>query len=482
MENLENNDVLEVLKAIRKSSTFYVEDFLGEHAEDYQLEIMDSVMVNKVTTVRSCHGVGKSWIAARTALRFLSSFVDSIVITTAPTSRQVEQVLWRDITSVINSKKNPLGGHLVTGRLDFSPNWYAIGLSTDDPDKFQGFHPKSGYILVVVDEAAGMHEPIYEAIDAVLTSEHARLLLIGNPTTLSGTFYKSHHSDPNSHKIHISPFITPNFVNNGIRNLQDLLTINMNVVENVAPYLITPQWALDKVHKWGIDSPMFQARVLGQFPSAEENTLIPLNLLEEAATPERRKIIKKGKLHVGVDVARFGNDKTVIAPRYGNWIDKLETSSKEATTNTVGRIKRYPHALGYNIDDIGVGGGVTDQLIEDMFENVNGVNVASKPEDPQFVNLRAELYWFFAELVKKGEVALPDDPELLAELASIRYEITRQGIKIESKEEIRKRLLKSPDKADAVVLSFYSRDVVEGTYKARVGKSYDELYNGNRDF
>ena len=468
--------VRDIYEASAKSAKFYLKTILGETAWSKQQEIMDAVDKHKVVTVRSCHDAGKSYTAARTALRYLSIHPDSIVITTAPTNRQVEEILWREIRGAHSKAKQPLGGTLLKMRLDVDENWYAIGFSTDDPNMFQGFHPPSGHILVIADEPPGILEPIFEAIDAVLTSEHARLLMIGNPTSLSGRFYDSHHKDKEAHKIHISCFDTPNFTNNGIRNLDDLQRIDMAGVEIVAPYLITPAWVKDKITRWGIDSPMFQARCLGQFPSTEDNSLIPLNLIEQAATDERRAKIEIGELNVGVDVARFGNDKTIICPRFGNNVQPMIKRFKEATTQTVGRVKQLHGAESYNIDDIGVGGGVTDQLIEDRVENVNGVNVGAKANDPQFVNLRAELYWKVAELFKAGDIAIPDDPELISQLASIHYEFTRHGIKIEDKEQVRKRIGRSPDEADALILSF--ADYAGGNdLKPSMGKTYQELYD-----
>jgi phage terminase large subunit len=475
--------VREIHEAIQNSPQFFVDWMVGGDLKGKQSDILWSIKNNRITTVRSCHGSGKSFTASRAALWFLEAFEDSIVITTAPTFRQVENVLWREIRGAHSNAKRPLGGNMLTTRLEFSENWYAIGISSKDSDRIQGFHAKSGYVLVIIDEAAGVDEGVFEAADSIASSLGARILFIGNPTSLSGRFYDSHHRDPTAHRIQISCFDTPNFVNNGIRSVKDLMRIDMNKVEITAPYLITPQWVKEMIIRNGADSPIVQARCFGQFPSSEENTLIPLNYIEAAATEERREQIKRGDKVVGADIARFGNDKTVITIRYGDWVDEQIKTSRERTTQATGRLKAIPGATRYIIDDIGVGGGVTDELIEDKIDNVIGANFAARPLDKQFVNLRAEAYWLVAEKFKAGTIAIPNDQELISQLASIRYNFTRNGIKIEEKEEIRKRIHRSPDEADSLVLSYCDYRYPAGDKtKPAVGKKISELYNEAKEF
>lgn len=487
-----------LVQHISTKPIFFTSEILGDNLWGKQQDIINSVRDNKVTSVRSCHDIGKSFTAARTALWFLQAHPNSIVITTAPTFRQVEHIIWREMRGAYKASRIPLGGKSLTTRLEFSEEWYAIGISTDEPDRFQGFHAKSGHILVIVDEAAGVDEEVFKAIESVLSSQGARLLMIGNPTSLTGTFYDSHHKDPNAHRIHISCFDTPNFTNNGIRNLDDLMKIDMSKIEIVAPWLITPEWVKDKVTRWGVDSPMFQARCLGNFPSAEVNSLIPLNLIEAAATPERRERIKPGRAFLGVDVARYGDDTTVLTPRRGLVIDEQVVFGKQSTTFTVGKIKQQPTCDAIMIDCDGVGGPVADMLIDDGYDNIVEIYSASKAEPEgstdddeapsesgslTFVNLRSQLWWHAAEIFKRGEIAIPDDPELISQLSSPRYTVTRRGIAVESKDELRKpkRLGVSPDKADSLIYSL--ADFLFTTDKAgpSVGKTYEEMYNDKHE-
>lgn len=474
--------------AIQADPTYYLKKFTNEIGWARQTDIIRSTFFNPVTSVRSCHGAGKSWIAARCALAFLMAYKNSYVITTAPTFRQVEHILWREMRSAYRVSKIPLGGRMLeTPRLNLGDQWFAMGISTKDPDAFQGLHPPSGHILVVADEAAGIHEDIYIAIDAVLSSEGARLLMIGNPTSVTGRFYRSHHTEPTTKKYHISCFDTPNFTNNGIKNLDMLMNMDMEKVEIVSPNLITPMWVLDKVTKWGVDTPMFQARCLGQFPSAEADTLIPLNVIEEAATDERREELENAKgadqyiLYYGVDVARYGDDKTVITPRTGPLVAEQIVNTKQSETETAGRVRLLPPGKGVFVDADGVGGGVADILRDDKVDGVTDIHGSASPvpddSGMEFINLRSQLWWHAREKFLAGQLAIPNDEELMSQLATLKYKITRRGIQVEPKDEIKKRTKVSPDKADSLVYSLAEFLLYDESITPSIGKSLDELYN-----
>lgn len=484
--------VLAVQKAIQLKPTYFIEEFTDDIPWYKQQAIIESTFKNTITTVRSCHGAGKSWIGSRAALAFLLAFTDSMVITTAPTSRQVESILWREIRGAYRKTKHPIGGRMFESpRLDLGDNWYATGFTARDPDAFQGFHPKSGHILVIVDEAAGINEEIWVAIDAIMSSRGAHLLMIGNPTTVAGRFHESHHQDATAHRIHISCFDTPNFIENGIRNMEHLRKVDLDKIDIVAPHLITPHWAKDKITRWGVDSPMFQSRVLGNFPSQEFNTIIPLDRIEAATYPERRKEVQEGDSYVGIDVARFGDDKTVITPRRGDIVKPQQEHGKESTAATAGRIKMVvPPPEGVFTDVDGVGGGVNDILRDDKFDNVVDIHNNAKPlpDDTgvQFANLASQLWYHLMMRFVENNIYIESDDdneklqELISELASRRYSITRRGWTVEPKEEFKKRLGRSPDKSDSLVYAFASDIMTASNVSPTVGKTFNERYNKSR--
>lgn len=451
-------------RAAKLSPVYHVKSIVGDEPWAKQEEALWALKTHRVVTVASCHGVGKTFLGGEAAHWFLNTFENSMVITTAPTWRQVEQMMWRQIRRI--HKKSLYGdtGRLLKTMLEYGDEWFAMGVSSDDTDKLQGFHPNSGHILVIADEAAGISEETWLAIEAIMTSFGARLLMIGNPTTVSGSFHYSHHSDPATYKIRISCFDTPNFTNNGIETIQDLIDMKEEDIEIVAPYLITPMWAKDKITRWGVESPMFQARVLGQFPSQETNSLISLLDIEAATTDERLEFLRtRGDLalnqSLGVDVARYGDDKTVITSRRGGIVESQDVRGKTATTETTGRVASYPAPAFIGVDADGVGGGVVDELLELKIQNVEGLMNGSSPRADdtgiKFANLRSQMWYNLAEQFRKGEIYIPPHmTELMAELSSIRYTYTRQGLSVEQKADMKKRLHKSPDRADSLMFAF----------------------------
>lgn len=423
----------------------FTSESLGASPWAKQIEILEAIRDNVRVAVRSCNGSGKTYIAAHVVLWWLMCHTDAIVITTAPTAHQVRNILWREIRRAHHANAGVVGGKLLRTSLELGDKHYAQGLSTDTPERFQGFH--EGHILFVVDEASGVREGIFEAIEGSMTSAGAKVLLLGNPTSLKGTFYEAFHKRRGLWKtIHISAFDTPNIVKNDV----------------ILPSLVTPQWVADAEQNWGKDSYLYQVRVMGEFPSESEDTLIPLKLVEMAANreaPDDSDDSDHDVVEVGVDVARFGSDRTAICVRRGDRIVSLDSFRRQDTMSTAGRVARIareysPQAI--RVDEIGIGAGVVDRLNELSIPNVQGVNVARKAsKSEQFVNLRAELYDGLRERFVGSRIRIPDDSDLISQLASVKYAFTSSGqMRIEGKDELRSRGERSPDLADAVMLAF----------------------------
>lgn len=448
---------MDELEIMQDSPVEFIESAFQEELWGRQREICNAVKSGKYTAVRSCHGVGKSFISARIALWFLYSFPDSKVITTAPTFRQVTDILWREMRVAKGKSRVYLKGDIHTTKLEVGNDWFAMGMSTDQPDRFQGFHAVN--MLLVMDEAAGINEEIFTASEGLLSSKNAHCLYIGNPTNLAGTFYNSFKL-PNVKKVHISAFDSPNFIANGI-TIEDIRndTWQDKVKDLPRPYLVTPEWVADKYRRWGESNPMWSARVMGDFPLQGEDTLIPLSLIEAAV--DRDMEVKEDDVEqIGVDVARFGVDKTQLYFRKGS---KVLDGASYGMINTMEVAARTRDMAAFHprasicIDEIGVGGGVVDRLQQMMkSRDVVGVNIGLPANDPEmFANLRAEIYWGLRDRFIGGSISIPNDDELVAQLANIRYKYTPKGqIAIEPKEEMKKRGLDSPDKADALTLAF----------------------------
>jgi phage terminase large subunit len=492
----------------------FVADIFACQPWAIQSEIIDAVFKYKVVAVKSCNAAGKSWLAAHVALAFLELHPGSIVVTTAPTWRQVKDVLWREMgaayeLAIVKLSKAEISQ---TG-LEFAKDWFAVGLSTKDSEKFFGYHADD--ILVIVDEASGVEEAIYIGVDAITPNINAHVLMIGNPTNPDGRFYKA-FNNPLVKQFTISVFDTPNFTANNIKTVDELVTLfeppegvdpieHMNEVESriVQPSHYKGLISLGAVYRryleWGTDSPFWEALIMGQFPSQSEFSLIPINLIQQSMEVTRNRAagrrsedeasykvsgwnIEDGGLEIGIDVARYGMDRTVIMSRRGGWVDPALAWSKQDTQVTADRIimaidPTDPHTF-LKVDDTGVGGGVTDALLRRKADRtgnqsqwlykVSGINFGDAPAEnaptpmgqqapPRFTNRRAEMFWNLRELFMAKKIAIPDDPELAGELGAIRFNITDKGlIQIEKKDDIKKRTGKSPDKADALALAFAS--------------------------
>ena len=232
--------------------------------------------------------------------------------------------------------------------------------------------------------------------------------------------------------------------------------------------LVSPTWTEERREEWGEGSPVFQARVLGEFPEEAEGTLIPLSDLEAA---QERVLEEEGDAPVliGVDPARFGPDRTALAVWEGNRLVKVQTRQGLDTMETAAWVAseiNRRHAKSVRVDEIGLGSGVVDRLHQLGYE-VEGVNVARAAERPDvFANVRAELFWRLGEALQRGEVSIPRNDRLTAELSALRYEITATGkIRLEPKEQTKKRVGRSPDLADAVALGFAVPVWVEPYYE-----------------
>lgn len=458
---------------IRKDPLLFLDGVLDCGHWSKQDEIIESIFKNQRTTVKSCHGIGKSYIIARSALAFLYAYKDSIVITTAPTFRQVENIIWREMRLAYKQSRLPLGGNMFKTKYEIDEKWYALWLSSDKEDNFQGFHATN--ILILVDEAWWVWESTLTVIEALMTSQWTKLCYIWNPTQSSWGFYDSHKSDI-YHKISISCFQTPNFRYFGIKDVEDLLKYTKDELRDLKlpyPELVTPLWVYERVHDWWVDSPIFQSRVLWIFPEEWEDTLIKLNHMEKALikewTDEEWKLRSRKKC-IWIDVARFGSDTTVLI-----WMDNFKMDKDivwhkgKDTMVTVWKAIAYFNQLWYKkqfdyfvVDDTWVGWGVTDRLVE-LGYNVIPVNNASQPQDKEtFRDIKGEIYWSLRLWFIQGVIKIYDILRIIADLSSIKYDYTSNWkIFIVSKKDMKKQWLDSPDYADALALAYYGCSIID---------------------
>ena len=418
---------------------------LGVRPWKKQQEILVALAKNRYVAVRSCNGSGKTFTAALATIWWLMTHDEAIVITTAPTERQVKNLLWREIRRLHQNNSELIGGRITQTKLELSNQRYAFGFATNAPERFQGFHHEN--ILIIVDEAAGVHEFVYDAIMGSMTTGNAKMLMIGNPTTVAGTFYDAFHKNRSDWvTIHISAFDTPAF------------TGEIPSDQPLPPGMPTPEWVQRYARQRGEDSFAYQNRVLGDFASEPVDTLIAVRLIEDATKRTFDNVDRHDRV-MGLDIARFGDCQTVAVIRQGPKVLHMDAFRKSNLMETAGKalkLARRYDVKKINVDEVGIGGGVVDRLNEINPTLADGVNVGKKANNPEdFVNLRAEIFDGLKQRFVDGYIAIPDDPELISQLASMTYTFTSSGqLELESKQKIRSSGRQSPDKADALALAF----------------------------
>jgi hypothetical protein len=325
--------------------------------------------------------------------------------------------------------------------------------------RFQGFH--YGHLLVILDEAQGVSPEVWEAVEGVAASGDVRIVAISNPIIPGGPFYEAFTSDRERWKtITIGAFATPNFKDFTLEQLRQLprgLSENDPIfMDQPRPYLMGRRWVYDAFWKYGELSPFWQSRVLGDFPEQAEDALISLRWLEAAS---RRTVSSNGgALYAGIDVAGPGEDETVAVIRdsSGAIVALQAWGQPDPRGEVASFLVPYKGRLeSVNFDSAGIG-YYFGRHLSDLGYQVSPVNVGAATAFPaKFANLKAQLYWALRERFEADEVAGLTDELTLSQLASIRYEHNSRGqVVIESKEDARKRGVKSPDRAEAVMLAF----------------------------
>lgn len=451
----------------------WIRDRLGEHFWSKQREIAESVRDNRYTAVQSCHDAGKSFCASRLVAWWLDVHPEgeAFSVTTAPTAAQVSAILWREIRRA--HRKGKLNGYITSGAV---PEWklpggepigYGRKPADEDQAAFQGIHAL--YPLIVVDEAGGVPKTLFEAVDALATNENARVLAIGNPDSSTSHFAKICKPGSGWNVIRIDGLGTPNFTAEAIADHPALAELfaaeglepSTEVVpEGLRPLLLSPMWVAERISRWGIASPIFTAKVRGQFPEIGDDVLIDPALIRAA---QERSLDPGPYSRLGVDVARYGADRSVFCLRAGPVARIVGDHAKQDTMTTTGQVVAIAREQNVNeirVDGVGVGAGVVDRLVELGPDVVPAAIIdmqsGSAAVDPvHFLNSRAEWYWQLKTDFESGEIDIdPTDDDLAAQLGSIKYEYTSRGqIKIEAKEDLKRRKLPSPDRADALMLT-----------------------------
>lgn len=398
----------------------------------YQLEALEMVRDNPASVLVCGHGVGKTATDAVAAIWWLLTRPLSRVIILAPQfQRQIQAIIWAEIRKRARKSRRPLPIEVKANRViveGYGDEWGAIGVPATEPDRIEGFHAEGG-LLLLMDEAKGIPQDVVDAMQGALTGgDDSRLLFTSTPGGQSGPLWKAWTAAEGWHRMHVPATDSSQ---------------------------VSQRWIEGRRREWGEESPLFKARVLGEFPSEADGTLFPLALLEAAAA---RDLAGTDKVTLGVDVARStAGDQNCVAVARGGRLEELILWRSPDTMLTVSRVLEVVTARApglVRVDVGGVGAGVADRLRQ-LGVPVEAVHFGGGAADPsRFRNRRAEMAWGLREGLEAGVVALPEDDALFADLGSLRYFFTQDGrIQLESKDEVRARVGRSPDRGDAVMLA-----------------------------
>ena len=421
----------------------FVQEVLGVEPQDYQAEFLNAIASGeRKISVRSGHGTGKSTASSWAMLWFMLMRFPNKVVVTAPTSSQLFDALFAELKRWINELP-PMLQDLLTVKSDrveltAAPSEAFISARTsraETPEALAGVHSEN--VMLVVDEASGVPEKVFEAAAGSMSGHSAVTIMLSNPTRSSGTFYESQ-----------------------TRMADSWWTRRWSCVDSP---LVSDEFVDEMRARYGEESNAFRIRVLGEFPLADDDTIIPFHLAD-AASNRDIQIDENTQMIWGLDVARFGTDKTALCKRQGPIVTEIRSWRGLDLMQTVGRVVAEYEALPPSarpseilVDSIGLGSGVVDRLRE-LDLPVRGVNVAESPSMGEtYMNLRSELWFKLKGWLEARDCKLPHNDQLVSELTSIRYSFTSSGkMKAESKDEMRKRGLGSPDLADALCLTMAS--------------------------
>lgn len=476
---------------------FYKKVF-GMELAPFQVSMLDTILNNKYTAVTTCTSIGKTMTLSRFVLYWLHTHPNSIVITTGPSGRQVRYVMWGNVRTAAEEARMDLLGEAMVDRYEIGPMWYGYGFkaSKENIAGMQGFHADN--FLVIVDEATGVPNDIVDVMRNTMVHPGARFVMLSNPVSTAGRLYEAFHGDADAWAtIQLGFQDTPNFpyappeflekVNAYLKGnasfpLDEAKTINWNDYPFPKKWegMINWPFVLDQIYLFGEDSAFVQSRIWGRFVS-EEDVLIPLALIDRAKSWDREEVVATSPYEAGLDVGRFGADKSVLVVRKGprvvgiyDWKHKTTTETARRALNTLADY--HPETQKIKIDEIGVGGGVVDYMKEQARSGssnlrVVGVNVSEKSSNKErWRNQRQEGFNHLAGLFRRGHIAIGPDEQLAwgefgfswpveadVELSDLRYSFDDHTEPVvESKDKFRERRGRSPDYADALMLAFFN--------------------------
>ena len=418
------NPYVDFVSRYRNDPVGFVRGVFRQEPDPWQIEFLDAIAAGeRKLSIRSGHGVGKSTGAAWAMLWYLTTRFPVKIVVTAPTSAQLFDALFAEVKRWINESPVAIRElyEVKSDRVSLkaAPSEAFLSCRTsraETPEALQGIHSES--VMLIADEASGVPEQVFEAAAGSMSGENACTILLGNPTRSSGFFFDTHNT-----------------------MADQWWTRRVSCVDSPR---VSDEYVKEMAMRYGEESNAFRVRVTGHFPLRDDDTAIPLELVESA---QRRDIIITDNEPTiwGLDVSRFGSDRSALCKRRGREVIGIQTWQNLDLMQLTGAVVAEYESLQprnqpvqINVDSIGLGGGVCDRLRELGLPAVS-INTSESPSSKQtYTNLRAELWFKVKAFLEARDCALPKDDDLLAELVAAKYKFTSSGkMQLESKDQMR---------------------------------------------
>lgn len=468
MQVLTSEEKTRYIEALRRHPEIYLKRrFDMPHWHDGMRKMLaacrEGIETGKPVVVGSGHAQSKDYLFGRMPLWFMEAYGPGVCLMTGPTERQVQRIMWAELTKAYNTRKDQADGfgQLYKTRFEIDEDWYILPFTTKDTGqavgKFQGFHAAN--MMAVFSEAQAIPDEVYDQVQGCLTGSVNLWVMLGNPITSTGRFAQMLNDRKNNIVVHLSALESPNYKSRAV----------------VVPGMATYEWVEDKRKKWGEGDPRWQGRVLGEVPEEGLNTVISQKVYEMAQRCLQNWAEEKAV--VACDVATSGEDDAQIYGGRNGAIVKQKTISGSTDLRILAQemfmMKQELGANCYIYDGNGVGDGLGHliQIIDkDPHKAIIKVKGSTKSMDEaQYLNKRAELHFAARKAITEGWRTLPPDDEggpndqLKEELTVICWFINRQRdrVQVEGKDDIKDKLGHSPNRADAYILLSHGFDVAE---------------------
>lgn len=488
-ENLEA--MADVFDAYAADPVLFVHHALGHYTWSKQRDILRAVRDHKFTAVRACHGSSKTYTAAELVVWFLNCHFNAKVITTAPTHSQVEMLLWAEINKIYTSSRIGLiGDCFMTKIRTDDPDSYAVGFSTDVPARAEGWH--SPNLLFIFDEAKGIPAWLWDSVKGLMTGGHCRFLAISTTdgVEIGEPFYEIFHKENKWKRIHISAFDCPDLTGEKFEYIDDddFETAKISKIDasDLEIQIADKTWIEECREDWTEESVLYISKVLGELTDQGVDTMIKVSQVERMNGNAKDKgFDTAGRWELGADVARGGDDDTVYYLRKGlKIVDRVVITSAQlpdVATSPIAafladRMEEMMIRAGVprsgkptndcliKVDDTGVGGGLSDEMIRREYEVQKIVFNATANDEDKYQDTISEMWFTVGGTIQ--DISCPKDERLKAELVNRKSKGTdkkgRRGI--ESKKDYKKRGFRSPDFADAFLLAFYEKQIETGGF------------------